>query len=388
MATNNNNKALNVPHLRFPEFTGEWEETTLGKIGGTFNGLTGRSGSDFGQGYPYITYKSIFDNSRVDINRVDYVTISDEERRKESQNKVLYGDVFFTTSSETPDEVGMTSVLLDKMEDCYLNSFCFGYRLFCQENYLPEYLRFYFRSRVIRRKLSILAQGSTRFNISKKEVMRLGVKVPNSTEQRKIANFLTLLDERIATQNKIIEKLETLIKALSHKLTTQKKPNTLLNDCLVCHSSTLLESHVKGKRQYPVFGATGICGYTDKSDISGDSILIIKDGAGVGTTTYATGKYSVIGTLNYLQSTQEHYSLLYIYYSLKTFDFRPYITGMAIPHIYFRDYGKAKIWCPDIVEQKRIATVLCTMDAKLKINQDILRNLTLQKQYLLSNLFI
>lgn len=156
----------------------------------------------------------------------------------------------------------------------------------------------------------------------------------------------------------------------------------------MCHSSTLLESHVKGRGQYPVFGATGICGYTDKSDISGDSILIIKDGAGVGTTTYATGKYSVIGTLNYLQSTQEHYSLLYIYYSLKTFDFRPYITGMAIPHIYFRDYGKAKIWCPDIVEQKRIAAVLCTMDAKLKINHFILRNLTLQKQYFLSQMFI
>lgn len=156
----------------------------------------------------------------------------------------------------------------------------------------------------------------------------------------------------------------------------------------MCHSSTLLESHVKGKGQYPVFGATGICGYTDKSDISGDSILIIKDGASVGTTTYAMGKYSVIGTLNYLKTKQEDYSLPYIYYSLKTFDFRPYITGMAIPHIYFRDYGKAKIWCPDIVEQKRIATVLRTMDAKLQTEQSILWNLISQKQYFLSQMFI
>ena len=207
----------NVPHLRFPEFSGEWKNTSLGKIGKTFNGLTGKSGNDFGQGSPYITYKSIFDNSRVDINRVDYVAISEEEKRKESQNKVLYGDIFFTTSSETPDEVGMTSVLLDEIKDCYLNSFCFGYRLFSQEYYLPEYLRFYLRSQVIRKKLSMLAQGSTRFNISKNEVMRLGIKVPTYIEQRKIANFLTLIDERIATQNKIIEKYESLIQAIIYK---------------------------------------------------------------------------------------------------------------------------------------------------------------------------
>lgn len=238
------------------------------------------------------------------------------------------------------------------------------------------------------RWVSIMSARSGQPGINSQEYSSFPIFTTSLHEENKIASLLSRLDERIATQNKIIEKLKTLIKALSHKLTTQKKPNTLLKDCLVGHSSTLLESHIKGKGQYPVFGATGICGYTDKSDISGDSILIIKDGAGVGTTTYATGKYSVIGTLNYLQSTQEHYSLLYIYYSLKTFDFRPYITGMAIPHIYFRDYGKAKIWCPDIVEQKRIATVLRTMDAKLQTEQSILWNLTSQKQYFLSQIFI
>ena len=119
MATENNNKTLNVPNLRFPEFSGEWTKTTLGKIGETFNGLTGKSGSDFGQGSPYLTYKSIFDNSRIDLSRVEYVTITDAERKKHTQNEVQYGDIFFTTSSETPDEVGMTSVLLDEVNDCY-----------------------------------------------------------------------------------------------------------------------------------------------------------------------------------------------------------------------------------------------------------------------------
>ena len=203
--------------MRFPEFSGEWENTSLGKIGKTFNGLTGKSGSDFGQGFPYITYKSIFDDSKINISRVEYVEITDVERKKETQNKVQYGDVFFTTSSETPDEVGMTSVLLDEVKDCYLNSFCFGYRLNSLSKTLPEYMRFYLRSQTIRKKMFVLAQGSTRFNISKSEVMGMSISIPEIKEQRKIANLLTLLDDRIATQNKIIEKYESLIQAIIYK---------------------------------------------------------------------------------------------------------------------------------------------------------------------------
>ena len=204
--------------MRFPEFSGEWAKTTLGNIGDTFNGLTGKSGADFGQGSPYITYKSIFDNSRIDLTRVEFVTISDQERQKETQNKVQFGDIFFTTSSETPEEVGMTSVLLDDIEDCYLNSFCFGYRLFAKDKTLPEYMRFYLRNQAIRKKLFVLAQGSTRFNISKGEVMNVSVSLPETDEQKKIAKLLSLLEKRIDTQIKIIEDLKKLKSAISNSV--------------------------------------------------------------------------------------------------------------------------------------------------------------------------
>ena len=224
MADNKDKKVLNVPDkrnvpaIRFLEYTEDYARTTLGKIGNTYNGLTGKSAEDFGQGSPYITYKSIFDNSRVDISRVEYVQISDIEQHNKKQNKVARGDIFFTTSSETPEEVGMTSVLLDNIEDCYLNSFCFGYRVYSQEQYLPEYLRFYLRSSIIRKKLFVLAQGSTRFNLSKNEVMRISINMPKALEQRKIARFLTLLEERITTQNKIIEDLKKLKSAIVEML--------------------------------------------------------------------------------------------------------------------------------------------------------------------------
>lgn len=116
--------------LRFKDEDGrdfpEWQKTTLGKIGTTFNGLTGKSGDDFGTGKKYITYKQIFDNSRIDPEKFSLVQI----QPKEKQNQVVFGDVFFTTSSETPSEVGFCSVMLtDIKEEIYLNSFCFGYRI-------------------------------------------------------------------------------------------------------------------------------------------------------------------------------------------------------------------------------------------------------------------
>ena len=272
MATNNNNKALNVPHLRFPEFTEEWKNTSLGKIGKTFNGLTGKSGSDFGQGFPYITYKSIFDNSKIDISRVEYVEITDVERKKETQNKVQYGDVFFTTSSETPDEVGMSSVLLDEIKDCYLNSFCFGYRLNSLSKTVPEYMRFYLRSQTIRKKMFVLAQGSTRFNISKSEVMGMSINIPEIEEQRKIANLLTLLDDRIATQNKIIEDLKKLKSAISKHLFARKD----LLETTICLSdiATLKNGYAFQSGMYNALGKWKILTI---SNVSGERYINDKD---------------------------------------------------------------------------------------------------------------
>ena len=378
MATNNNNKALNVPHLRFPEFKGEWERCKFGDIATGFDYGMNAAAKPFDGENKYIRITDIDDVSS--LYRYDDIVSPDGEIA--DNYLVRENDILL---ARTGASTGKSYLYRNSDGKLYFAGFLIRANIRKHNSY---FVFTQLHTHRYWRWVSVMSARSGQPGINSQEYASFPVYTTSLQEENKIAAFFKLLDDRIATQNKIIERLETLIKALSHKLTTQKKPNTLLKDCLVCHSSTLLESHVKGKGQYPVFGATGICGYTDKSDISGDSILIIKDGAGVGTTTYATGKYSVIGTLNYLQSTQEHYSLLYIYYSLKTFDFRLYITGMAIPHIYFRDYGKAKIWCPDIVEQERIATVLCTMDAKLKINHFILRNLTLQKQYFLSQMFI
>mgnify|MGYP003610306504 CR=1 FL=1 len=180
-------KKLLTGEVRFKGFSEKWEEYHLGFLGNTYSGLSGKSKEDFGIGLPYIPYKNIYGNPSIDITYMDYVNI----KPSENQNKVIYGDIFFTVSSETPDEVGMSSVLLDKsIEELYLNSFCFGFRLNDFKTLLPEFASHYFRGDKFRFEMLKAAQGSTRFNLSKSNVTKLKIVIPSVAEQLKIASFL------------------------------------------------------------------------------------------------------------------------------------------------------------------------------------------------------
>ena len=224
-------------------------------------------------------------------------------------------------------------------------------------------------------------------SLSKDTIEKIKVRIPQLDEQKKIAKLLSLLDERIATQNKIIEKLESLIKGIAQNVACNNKPNIRLSECLKCSSSTLQESDVCENGTYPVYGANGIVGYLNNYNTEKEAVYIIKDGSGVGTVSYVTGKCSATGTLNTLQA-KEGYSLQYLYYMLKVFNFETYKTGMAIPHIYFKDYGKAKIFCPSYTKQLKYVGLLSAIDNKLSAEQSILTDLRLQKQYLLRQMFI
>ena len=237
------------------------------------------------------------------------------------------------------------------------------------------------------RWVSIMSARSGQPGINSQEYSSFPIYTTSIEEESKIAKLLSLLDERIATQNKIIDKLQSLIKGIAQKIVHSNKPNVRLSECLECKSSTLQESEVCEQGTYPVYGANGIVGYLDNYNTEGEAVYIIKDGSGVGTVSYVTGKCSATGTLNTLQA-KEGYSLHYLYYLLKVFNFEPYKTGMAIPHIYFKDYGKAKIFCPSYTEQFQYARLLSSIDNKLSIEQYILTKLSLQKQYLLRQMFI
>lgn len=210
--------------------------------------------------------------------------------------------------------------------------------------------------------------------------------LPSLIEQQKVAHLLAIIDERIITQIRIIDKLQSLMKGLAEHLTAFT-PNIKIADCLNCHSSILQENQVKDEGKYKVYGANGICGYSDSPAILEDTILIVKDGSGVGNVSYASGEYSVIGTSNYL-TAESGYSLKYLYYCLMIFNFVPYRTGMAIPHIYFKDYGKALIYCPSLDKQIQIATLLSKIECKIEAEKTITDSYQQQKRFLLQSMFI
>lgn len=183
--------------LRFKDENGKefpkWVKKPLGIIGETYNGLTGKTKENFGEGKPYIQYKQIFDNTKIDVSKFDFVQVDENE----NQNRAKYGDIFFTTSSETPLEIGYSSVLLENVDELYLNSFCFGYRINSFKELNPTFAQYLFRSPIFRKEVIKLGQGSTRYNMSKVELMKIEILLPSEKEQIKISDFLETLDEKI-----------------------------------------------------------------------------------------------------------------------------------------------------------------------------------------------
>ena len=381
MATNKEQNKLNVPHLRFPEFHVEWEEHGLSEYLDFKNGLNPDS-KRFGKGIKFISVMDILNNPVITYDCIRAsVQATDAEM---SSFSVENGDILFQRSSETLEDVGRANVYIDDKVAVFGGFVIRGKK---KANYNPLFFRYLLSSPYARKRIIPMGAGAQHFNIGQEGLSKVLLNFPSIEEQTKIASLLHLLDERIATQSKLIEKLESLIKGIVQKIVRNNKPNVRLAECLECKSSTLQESEVCEQGTYPVYGANGIVGYLDNYSTEGEAVYIIKDGSGVGTVSYVTGKCSATGTLNTLQA-KEGYSLQYFYYLLKVFNFEPYKTGMAIPHIYFKDYGKAKVFCPSYTEQLQYARLLSAIESNLSIEINIQTNLSLQKQYLLRQMFI
>ena len=378
MADNKDKKILNVPALRFPEFTEEWKEERLSKIAELSKGI-GISKEQLSEdGEPCILYGELYTKYKSEIiHKVISKTNIESSNLKRSKRN----DVIIPCSGETAIDIAVARCV--PFDNILLGGDLNIIRLHKDDGAFMAY------QLNGKRKIDIakLAQGVSVVHLYGENIKAIKTYNPCLQEQQKIVKLLSMLDERIEVQNKIIEKLETLIKGIIETVISSQKPNTLIKNCLECNSSTLQESQVAETGTFPVYGATGISGYTETADINGESILIIKDGSSVGIVKFVTGEYSYIGTLNSLIA-KDGYCLKYIYFALQRFSFEPYKTGMAIPHIYFKDYGKAKIYCPSLSLQTLIAQKLSLIENKMEVEKRIILCYQLQKSYLLSRMFI
>ena len=206
-------KGQKVPEKRFPGFTDDWEQRKLGEMGQTYTGLSGKTKDDFGHGQArFVTYMNVFSNPISNPEMTEPIEIDPK------QNEVEVGDVFFTTSSETPEEVGMSSILLEKRGKTYLNSFCFGFRP--SEKIDSYYLAYMLRSESTRAKIILLAQGISRYNISKNKVMEIAVSLPSLDEQKMIGQYFSQLDNLITLHQRKLDEMKKQKKALMQLLLT------------------------------------------------------------------------------------------------------------------------------------------------------------------------
>lgn len=175
-------------------------ETSFADLGVSYSGLSGKTATDFGSGKPFITYLNVYSNNVIEETSYQYVRMGENEK----QNIVRYGDVLFTLSSETPEEVGIGSVYLGNQE-VYLNSFCFGVHITNIQKVFSPYLSYYISTTQFRKFIYPFAQGSTRFNLCKADFEKSKFKLPSLENQKRIYESLKCLSGKVAAEDAILK---------------------------------------------------------------------------------------------------------------------------------------------------------------------------------------
>ena len=202
---------------RLSGFHGEWEVKRLGEIGSTYGGLTGKSKADFGVGTgQYVTFMNVMTNVVIDCGLFDQVRVSPTE----SQNRVSQGDLLFNGSSETPEEVAICSLMAENVPNLFLNSFCFGFRIREKQEADGLFLAYYLRASPGRDLMKSLAQGSTRYNLSKGALLEASVRLPRKAEQAAIATVLADMDAELSALDARLAKTRALKQAMMQELLT------------------------------------------------------------------------------------------------------------------------------------------------------------------------
>ena len=178
-------------------------ELSFNDFGEPYSGLSGKSAEDFGEGCQYITYMNVYQNQIIDMTDVGLVKINETEQ----QSVVRYGDILFTLSSETPNEVGMGAVYLGDTYPLYLNSFCFGVHIIDESKIFPPFLAYYISTKSFRKAVFPLAQGSTRFNLQKSDFMNKMFLFPMVEKQNKIYTTLKAYSDKLSIEKRIAKLL-------------------------------------------------------------------------------------------------------------------------------------------------------------------------------------
>ena len=385
MANNNDNKVLNVPHLRFPEFTEEWEEHALAEYLDFKNGLN-PDVKRIGRGLPFISVMDILADGTINY---DSIRGKVEATEREIENfSVEKGDILFQRSSETLEDVGRANVYMDNRTAVYGGFVIRGRKI---GDYNPLFFKYLLSTPLARKRTCRMGAGAQHFNIGQDGLSKISLCFPLMEEQNKIARLLSLIDERIATQNKIIDKLQSLIKGLRVCCMQRNgSDNVYLSEIAQIYQPQTISSAELTEDGFLVYGANGIIGKYKDYNHKTEQICITCRGNTCGMVNYTkpmswiTGNAMVINTDKY----QDKVFKKYLYHYLSAYNFNSIISGSGQPQIVRTPLEKLKITLPTISEQKQKAMILDKIQDKIEINHNVLNLYILQKQYLLRQMFI
>lgn len=347
----------------------EWEEKKLGEIG-IFKKGKGISGSlIIDKGFPAMMYGDIYVKYNIKFHNVDY-RISKETAQKSTP--IYNNDLLFTCSGETALEIGKCICYLGK-ETVYIGGDILALTPVKYNGLFLAYQQNIYES--VKQKAR-LGQGYSVVHIYQNSLEKLCICSPSLQEQQKIAKILSTQDKAIELKEKLIKEKQKQKKYIMKNLLTGKirlngffdewRKVKLREVCNYKQSNITLRSLNKTRKgNFPIFDANNVYTYVDFYEMNEDYISIVKDGAGSGRLKLCKSKSSVIGTMGYISTDREN--ICFLYYRMCMINFKNYISGSTIPHVYFRDYRNEKIKLPSIEEQTAIANVLSIADKEIEL---------------------
>ena len=380
------NKNPNVPNLRFREFNEQLVYTSFGHIMKLYRGSSPR---------PIINYVT------TDKSGLNWIKIGDmpstgnrvffckERINKEGSKKsraVYKGDIILSNSMS----FGKPYIL---EIDGFIHDGWFVIRDY--QNYIDKtYLCQLLSSDVVQKQYKSTAAGGVVKNISSDLVNSVKFHLPSIMEQRKIARFLELIDQKIEVQIKIINDYKLLKKYITKSFIKQKGTSYLLSEIAELGRGRVISSAEISKQKnpiYPVYSSqtsnNGVMGYLDNYDYEGEYITWTTDGANAGTVYYRNGKFNCTNVCGILK-IKNGYDAYYISNILNCYTKKYVSTNLANPKLMNNVMANIKINLPSIERQKYFSNILKAIEYRVKIEQDIKLNLVKQKVFLLKNMFL
>lgn len=368
--------------MRFPEFTEEWQGEQLQEIAELSKGI-GISKEQLSEnGTPCILYGELYTKYKSEIIS-KIISQTDIEKSKLKHSK--QNDVIIPCSGETAIDIAVARCV--PFDNVLLGGDLNVIRL---HKYDGAFMAYQLNGK---RKTDIakLAQGVSVVHLYGENLKSIKTYNPSLQEQQKIVKLLSMLDERLEVQNKIIEKLETLIKGIRNNIISKIKGDCItLQDIADIYQPQTIASTDLTEDGYLVYGANGIIGKYRSFNHEKEQICITCRGNTCGTVNFTepkswiTGNAMVINTDNYAKNVNKRY----LFHYLSSINFNSIISGSGQPQIVRQPLAKLKLILPVLIIQNRIAECLDAMFAKMKNEQSFLQILQIQKSCLLSQMFI